>query len=152
MTATASSLEVGQPSTTEGTLEALGLFRFVTTVAPDIIQPPGTGYTQEERKIYAAATNWNYGNVSISDEWAQIGANSTKASAHPIPADIPVLDFLASESISMDPTWLPKHEAELANVTTHHIEILEGAHYLHWTQSPEISRTITAFLADIVGL
>jgi hypothetical protein len=45
------------------------------------------------------------------------------------------------------PEWLPNHEAELAGVTTHQLEILEGSHYLHWTQSPTMARTITEFIS-----
>ena len=146
MVATASSLAVGEPSSMEKTLVNLGLMRLVTTIAPDIIQPPGNAYTPLERKLTAALTNWNYGNLSISDEWAQIGANSTKASTKPIPVVIPVIDFIASDTINSDPTWLPKHEAELANVSVHELHILEGAHYLHWTQAPAIGQAINAFL------
>ncbi len=147
MTAKASTLEVGQPSTMEATLTDLGLMRLVTTIAPDIIQPPGTAYTASEREYTAALTNWNYGNISISDEWAQIGANSTKASELPLPSNIPVLQFLATETIAADPNWLPNHESELAGVTTHELTILQGQHYLQWTQSPTIGRAITAFIA-----
>lgn len=146
MVATASSLAVGDPSSMEKTLANLGLMRLVTTIAPDIIQPPGNAYTPSERKLTAALTNWNYGNPSISDEWAQIGANSTKASTKPIPTDMPVIDFIASDTINSDPTWLPKHEAELANVSVHELHILEGAHYLQWTQAPAMGQAINAFL------
>jgi pimeloyl-ACP methyl ester carboxylesterase len=148
MTATASSLNVGQPSTLEQTLVSLGLMRLVTTLAPSIVQPPGDAYTPQERAVTAALTNWNYGNQSVSDEWARIGANSTIASERPLPADVPVLDFLATDTIAGDPTWLPKHEAELASVTTHQLKILEGAHYLQWTQAPEMARAISAFVAE----
>ena len=88
MAAKETSLEVGTPSSTEAVQSTLGLFRLVTSIAPDIIQPPGTSYTADERKRTAAMTNWNYGNVSISDEWSRIGANSTKAAAHPFAADL----------------------------------------------------------------
>jgi pimeloyl-ACP methyl ester carboxylesterase len=146
MVATASSLTVGRPSSMEKTLVNLGLMRVVTTIAPDIIQPPGDAYTRVERKLTAALTNWNYGNVSVSDEWAQIGANSTKASTEPIPVDIPVIDFIASDTINSDPTWLPKHQAELASVSVHELHILEGAHYLQWTQAPAMGQAINTFL------
>ncbi|MBK9697248.1 MAG: hypothetical protein IPO80_07585 [Propionibacteriaceae bacterium] len=42
--ATASTLETGTPSRIEGVLASLGLYRWVTSVAPDLIQPPGTAY------------------------------------------------------------------------------------------------------------
>ncbi|CAN5359310.1 alpha/beta hydrolase [soil metagenome] len=151
MAATASSLEVGTPSIVEGLQAGSGLFRAVTTIAPDLVQPPGTAYTDDERSRIAAMTNWNYGNASVSDEWSRIGANSTKAAAHPFAADLPVLEILSTESVTNMPTWLPSHEAELAGVTTHQLEVLEGAHYLQWTQAPAMARLITAFVSQHVN-
>lgn len=151
MAATASSLEVGTPSITERVAGALGLYRVVTTIAPDLIQPPGDAYTAEERRRTAAMSNWNYGNPSISDEWSRLQANSTRAAAQPFAADLPVLKILSSESVDGMPAWLPNHEAELEGVATHQLEVLEGAHYLHWTQSPEMGRIITAFVAAHVN-
>ncbi|GAA1979565.1 alpha/beta hydrolase [Microbacterium pumilum] len=147
MAATATSLEVGTPSITEGVAGALGLYRVVTTIVPDLIQPPGTAYTAGERRRTAAMSNWNYGNPSISDEWSQLQANSTKAAAQPFAADLPVLEMLSAESVDGMPWWLPNHEAELAGVATHQLEVLEGAHYLHWTQSPQMGRIITHFVS-----
>lgn len=99
----------------------------------------------------AAMTNWNYGNVSISDEWSRIGANSTKAAAQPFATDLPVLEILSSESIANSPDWRSSHEAELAGVATHQLEVLEGAHYLHWTQAPELAKIMSDFMAKHVA-
>jgi pimeloyl-ACP methyl ester carboxylesterase len=151
MTAKASSLKVGKPSTMEGTLASLGLFRIVSTIAPDIIQPPGAAYTKHERELTAALTNWNYGNASNADEWARIGANSTTAAAHALPADVPVLQFLSTQSIASDPSWLPNHQAEIAGVTVHELDIIDGPHYLHWENSSRLARAITAFLTANLG-
>jgi hypothetical protein len=96
-------------------------------------------------------TNWNHGNSSISDEWSQIGANSTKAAALPFAADLPVLEMLATESVDTMPEWLPNHEAELEGVTTHQLEVPDGAHYLHWTQSPAMARLIADFVTAHVN-
>ena len=147
MAATATSLEVGTPSITEGVAGALGLYRVVTTIVPDLIQPPGTAYTAEERRRTAAMSNWTYGNPSVSDEWSQLQANSTKAAAQPFAADLPVLEMLSTESVDGMSTWLPNHEAELEGVATHQLEVLEGGHYLHWTQSPQMGRLITDFVS-----
>lgn len=146
MAATTSSLAEGSPSVVEGLQAASGLVRIVTTIAPDLVQPPGDAYTDEERRRTAVMTNWNYGNAAISDEWSRIGANSTKAAVHPFDADLPVLEILSSESVTYMPDWLPVHEAELEGVTTHQLEVLEGAHYLHWTQAPALGRLIADFV------
>lgn len=151
MAATTSSLEVGTSSAVERVQAATGLVRVVTTIVPDLVQPPGTAYTADERRRTAAMTNWNYGNVSVSDEWSRIGANSTQANAHPFAADLPVLEILSSESVSIMPEWLPNHEAELEGLTTHQLEILEGSHYLQWTQSPALGRIISEFIGAHVA-
>lgn len=151
MAAETSSLEVGTPSNTDGILNALGLVRVVTTIAPDLVQPPGNAYTPEERRQTAAMTNWNYGNPSVSDEWSRIGANSTTAAAQPFAADLPVLEILATESIENIPGWLSRHEAELEGVAAHQLEVLPGPHYLHWTQSPAMARIITQFVTTHVN-
>ena len=147
MTAMSSSLEVGTPSTVEGTLATIGLVRWVTAVAPDIVQPPGTAYTDAERAQIATLTNWNYGAASLADEWSRLGANSTMAAETPLPADVPVLQILSSESVDMDPDWLKNHQTEIAGVTVHELDTLEGAHYLHWTQSAALARTISHFIS-----
>lgn len=147
MAATTSSLKVGTPSVVEGIQAGTGLFRLVTTIAPDLIQPPGTAYTPDDRRRTAAMTDWNYGNVSISDEWSRIGANSTKANARPFAADLPILEILSSESVTTMPQWLPNHEKELKGVATHQLEVIEGSHYLHWTQSAALARIISNFVA-----
>ncbi len=150
MAATRSSLEEGSPSIAESIQAATGLFRLVTTVAPDLVQPPGTAYTAEERRRIAAMTNWNYGNASVSDEWSRIGANSTKASMHPFASNLPVLEILSSDSVNAMSEWLPNHEAELEGVTTHQLEVLDGAHYLQWTQAPALGRLISEFVTTNV--
>lgn len=148
--AATSSLEVGTPSTVDATLAGSGLMRWVTTIAPDLIQPPGDAYTAEERVGIAALTTWNYGNLSVSDEWSRIGANSTRADAEPFAADLPILEMLSSESVESMPEWLPNHEAELEGVSTHRLEVLEGNHYLHWTQAPAMARMMSEFIsADV---
>jgi pimeloyl-ACP methyl ester carboxylesterase len=147
MAATTSSLDEGTPSIVDSVQAATGLVRVVTTIAPDLVQPPGTAYTADERRRTAVMTNWNYGNASVSDEWSRIGANSTKAAMHPFATDLPVLEILSSDSVTMMPEWLPNHEAELKGVTTHELHVLEGTHYLHRTQSPALARLISGFVA-----
>jgi pimeloyl-ACP methyl ester carboxylesterase len=146
MAASRSSSEVGTPSPADGIQRTLGLVRWVTTLVPALIQPPGDAYTAEERRRTAAMTNWNYGNASISDEWSRIGATSNAVAEHPFPADLPVLALLSSESVQSMPDWLPDHEAELAGVVDHRLVVLEGAHYLHWTQAPAIADAVTDFV------
>lgn len=151
MTAQSSSLAVSDASTVFGTLTNLGLVRVANALAPALVQPNGTAFTKDERKRIVAMTDWTFGNAAVSDEWSRMAANSTKAAALPIPSDIPVLEMLAADTINTNSHWLPDHQAELAGVSVHELDIIEGTHYLHWTQAPLMGRTITAFLAAHLG-
>ncbi len=62
------------------------------------------------------------------------------------PDSLPVLDFLTTESVDTIPGWVQQHEDQLRNVRRHEIVVLEGPHYLHWTQSKAMARKITEFL------
>ena len=151
MTATTSTLEVGDTSPVMGWLATIGLYRWVTALAPDLVQPPGTAFTDSERSLFAPLANRTFSNPSVSDEWARLAANSTTTNARPFPTGIPVLQLLSTESVEGIPTWLDAHQDELANVETHQLEVIEGAHYLHWTQAPLMAQLITEFIAAHVG-
>lgn len=151
MSATTTTDQVGTPSITERTLAALGVVRWATMIDPKLVRPTGSAFTGDDLRHIAVMTNWNYGNLSISDEWSRLAANSTAAAAKPIPADIPVLEFLSTDSVATIPGWLEHHQAELSAVTTHDLEIVEGAHYLHWTQAPLLAQKITQFVATNVA-
>lgn len=57
-----------------------------------------------------------------------------------------LIELLSTESVESIPGWLERHEDELADVTTHELDIIDGAHYLHWTQSRLMARTISEFV------
>lgn len=147
MTSTTTTLDVGEPSTIMGSLAGTGLYRWVTAIAPALVQPPGTAYTEGERALFAPLANWTFSNPSISDEWARLAANSTITDEQPLPPGIPVLQLLATDSVESIPNWLDAHLAEIAGVDTHQLEVIDGAHYLHWTQAPLMGRLITEFIA-----
>ena len=42
--------------------------------------------------------------------------------------------------------WLGAHERQLANVQHNELDVLDGQHYLHWTQSALMAQKIRAFL------
>ena len=46
------------------------------------------------------------------------------------------------------PNWVRLHEDQLRNVQHHEVVVLDGGHYLHWTQSKAMADKITAFLDE----
>jgi pimeloyl-ACP methyl ester carboxylesterase len=126
-----------------------GLERWVAKVSPSLSEPDSTAYTQEQRARIHAMGDWNFANASVASEWSQVAANTAKAGARSYPADVPVLDFLSSDSMTHESNWLERHQQELKGVRNQRIEIIEGHHYLHWTQAQALGTEIRAFLSDI---
>jgi hypothetical protein len=46
----------------------------------------------------------------------------------------------------MTPNWLASHQDQLSNVRHHEVVVLNGGHYLHWTQSKAMADKIITFL------
>ena len=91
-------------------------------------------------------TIWNFGNAAVSDETDRAGSNASALRGVTYPDELPVLEFLATDSITSMPDWLASHQDQLANVRHHEVVVLQGGHYLHWTQSKAMAGKMTAFL------
>lgn len=145
-----STLEVGQASPVDGLLAGTGLVRWAMTVMPDLALPASTAYTESEREQLLTMARRNFGNRSLADEEAHLAANLTRAAARPFPSEIPVLEFLAGDTVASSPDSPARHESELAGVRHHEIRVIPGAHYLHWTQATQLGRSIADFVARAV--
>ena len=66
----------------------------------------------------------------------------------PIPTDCPSSTFLSTDSVATMPNWVQQHENQLRNVQRHEVVVLDGGHYLHWTQSKAMAEKITDFLGE----
>lgn len=123
----------------------IGLVRWAAAVG--LTDPDGDGYTTAEIGQMRMLQSWNFGNQALTDETNRIGENSLKVQALRYPDQLPVLQFLARETVQQRPEWQGLHERQLLNVTHHELVVLEGPHYLHWTQSKAMAEKIDAFLA-----
>ena len=138
---------MGLPFHALGTiLRMSGLVRAAFTLSPGLAEPKGDAYTPDERAHIRAMAIWTFGNAAVSDETNQMGSNAAALRGVTYPDRLPVLDFLASEKVATDPNWVQIHEDQLRNVRQHEIVVLDGGHYLHWTQSKAMAEKITAFL------
>ncbi|TFB52374.1 alpha/beta hydrolase [Cryobacterium tagatosivorans] len=123
-----------------------GLVRLADSIAPSLAEPAGDAYTASERERLRLMSSWNFANPALTDEGLEMGNNAWKLQGLSYPDGIPVLDFLAQESIDTIPGWVGDHERQLENVRQHKIVLLKGDHYLHWTQSAVMAEEITDFL------
>ncbi|MBA4685916.1 MAG: alpha/beta hydrolase [Candidatus Galacturonibacter soehngenii] len=103
-------------------------------------------YSEEQMKRNKMATAWNSGNRTVINEYNMGNANTKELYDVKYPNDLPILAFLATESVS-DGEWLPLHEELISNSNIQMIEILEGGHYLHWSNADNIARMTKKFIS-----
>ncbi|GAB3031709.1 alpha/beta hydrolase [Parafrigoribacterium mesophilum] len=132
----------------EKIIATIGLVRAVVSVAPTLADPSSHDFTPAELEQMRLMTIWNYGNSAVADETARMGSNAAALNGVTYPDDLPVLNFLSTDSIATIPNWLKAHENQLANVRHHEIIQLEGPHYLHWTQAKTLATKITEFVRE----
>jgi pimeloyl-ACP methyl ester carboxylesterase len=131
-----------------GILSAIGLVRAMVSVAPGAVDPTSGDFTTPELERMRQMTIWNFGNAAVADESARVTSNAAALRGLTYPGNMPVLHFLASDSVTTSPDWLESHKNQLKSVDRHEIVELKGLHNLHWTQSAAMARKITQFLQD----
>ncbi|WP_312441461.1 hypothetical protein [Lacrimispora sp.] len=92
------------------------------------------------------ATAWNSVNVSVINEFNMVNANTKELYDMKYPNDLPVLAFLAKNSVDEDKEWIPLHEEVISNSVIQKIETLYGEHYLHWTNADNIAQMTKEFI------
>lgn len=129
-------------------LNELGIIRDAAYLLPPIDDGMNeyNYYSEEQMKRNKMATAWNSGNRTVINEYNMGNANTKELYDVKYPNDLPVLAFLATESVS-DGEWLPLHEELISNSNIQKIEILEGGHYLHWSNADNIARMTKEFIS-----
>jgi pimeloyl-ACP methyl ester carboxylesterase len=127
-------------------LGTTGVVRAANTAFPGLAEPTGSAYGADERAQMRAMTIWNFGSAAAADETNRIGSNAKALQGVTYPDGLPVLGLLSTDSVATIPNWVRSHEDQLRNVEHHEVVVLDGGHYLHWTQSKAMAEKITAFL------
>ena len=124
-----------------------GLVRWATALG--FGEPGGDGFTAAERQQMRQMSSWNFGNQAVTDETLRMGENAAKLQDVRYADTLPVLNFLSQDTMNQQPDWYVSHELQLANVRRHELIVLEGEHYLHWTQSKAMAAKINEFLRQL---
>lgn len=116
----------------------------------------GGYYTDEDMRHVKAIYAKNSASKSLIDENNRIVSNCEPLYDCKYPERLPVLAFISKDTckqfdsymnkLGKTVTWEGLHEEAFTNVDIQKISILEGEHYLHWTQIDEISRQTKQFL------
>ncbi|WP_339099598.1 hypothetical protein IGL98_001402 [Enterococcus sp. DIV0840] len=121
-----------------------GMYRLFFDVEPSFLNTPKL--SKKDTELFKYISLKNIGNKATLNEGEVMQENFDKVAELRYPAQLPVLYFLASESVEPDDKWGPIHEDMIKDSQKSEIEILEGSHYLHHTQSGKIVKTINDFL------
>lgn len=125
-------------------LSQSGIYRLFADVDPTFLNVPKL--LKEDTEQFKYISLKNIGNKATLNEGEEMQENFDKVANVTYPAQLPVLYFLASESVEPDDKWVPLHEEMIKKSQQSEIKILEGGHYLHHTQSEKIVKAIKDFL------
>lgn len=130
-------------------LNTLGIIRDVTFLLPNVDDGMNENnfYSAEQVKFKKMATAWNSVNTSVINEMNMVNTNTKELYDMKYPNDLPVLSFLAKDTVDTDNEWLYLHEEVISNSTIQKIETLSGGHYLHWTNADKIAEITKEFIS-----
>ena len=130
------------------TLRLLGIVRIALLLNPDLAGRTSPTFSDIDNRKIIMMTNWNIDNYTIRNEFSLRSSNCKQLLNLTIPAEIPTSLILASSMIRDIPMYIPgmdwekAHSALIENNKNGNIVILEGDHYVHWTNSKEIASII----------
>lgn len=134
------------PTSTISTLSNLGLTRVLSGIAGDPYE--GLPYDPETKEQMQVLSARNAAAPTLLDEMDHAPANFAAVSGTTFPADLPLLLFVTDEDAEVS-GWLELHEAQAASVDRGEVARIDGGHYLHHTQSPELAAQTRAFLDSL---
>lgn len=127
-------------------LSKTGLMRLVSVTNPTMMNIPPIDNSNIEQFKYVFFRS--IGSNAMTSEGGLMAKNFEDTIHLNYPENLPVLYIMSSESTSPDPTWLNLHKDMIEGRKNSKIEILEGGHYLHHTQSEAIVKYVNSFLNE----
>lgn len=130
-------------------LNTFGIIRDITYLLPsaDDGMNKNNYYSAEQVKFKKMATAWNSANISVINELNMVNTNTKELYDVKYPNDLPVLSFLSKDTVDTDNEWLPLHEEVISNDAIQKIQMLNGGHYLHWTNADKIAEMTKEFIS-----
>ncbi|MHA7963195.1 alpha/beta fold hydrolase [Paenibacillus sp. CAU 1782] len=124
-------------------LKKSGLNRLLKSVGPD----PYAGldfdqHTVEQMKLLA---NKNESNATMLNEMQHTASNFKDAQQLSFPADLPLLLFVVADDPEVE-GWIALHEEQIEQSNNGELVKMEGTHYLHHTNSKEITEKVRSFM------
>jgi pimeloyl-ACP methyl ester carboxylesterase len=118
----------------------LGVIRLISKLDMSNVINKTNGYDRSEEECELLRKMYLNKLVSknVLDEMNLLEQNCAKLQNMTFPDHIPVLFFLASQSIEETPGWKENHEEQFGKNTNSKLVVLDGAHYLYYQYAPEM--------------
>lgn len=127
-------------------LRTLGLLRVLSAIGGDTYA--GLPYDEDTKEQMRFLTTKNSTAPTLLDEMDRTPENFASVSGLTFPSTLPVLLFVVQDDSDVD-GWLELHEDQAASVDHGEVVPLDGEHYLHHTQSPQIARDTDELLTSL---
>jgi len=128
----------------------LGLYRvgekLDNTALDEHIDPKYKNYSEEEKEIGKLLCINRSFSDNLMNEVDHLYENIYKLYGKKFPENVPVLNFIASESNKLIPSWEKFHQDEISNTTHSEVIVLEGSHYIYLYQKPAIIKKINEWI------
>lgn len=126
-----------------------GLTRWVSMVKPTLfgVRAPRDTYSESALRQMRTLMLRNDSTPALVEESHRMGQNVNAAKRLSFPAELPVLAFVAQDTIDILPEWYPAHQEQLKGLARSKVIVVDDGHYLHYHHSPEIADAVRAFLA-----
>lgn len=129
-------------------LRESGMMRLLTQLGGDPYEK--LGYDAEMSKQIRMITNRVSNNPTMMNEMRHISSNFGEAreADAKFPAGLPLILFVNKEDAEVA-DWAKLHEDQVAHAEHGKMVEMNGGHYLHHKNSPEIAKKLRAFLGEI---
>jgi pimeloyl-ACP methyl ester carboxylesterase len=124
-----------------------GVTRWVMMAKPDLlVQEPRDTYSESALRQMQALVIRNNSTPALVEESRRIGQNVDAVKGLSFPAELPVLAFVAQDTIDLLPAWYPAHQEQLQGLLRSQLTVVDDGHYLHNHHSAQIADEARAFL------
>jgi pimeloyl-ACP methyl ester carboxylesterase len=129
-------------------LDTLGFSRLYSYINPtfNIEIDPSYMYTESEIEIFKFLNRNKSYNKLILNELQHFSDNVNEMHNVSFPETVPVLNFVASETLMDDPYWIGDHYREIREKHKSKVIPLKGSHYIHLDQKEAIVQKIKEWM------
>jgi pimeloyl-ACP methyl ester carboxylesterase len=110
------------------------------------LQAPSDTYSADARRKMRTLLLRDDSTPALVEEGHRMAENVDAAKRLSYPADLPVLAFVAQDTIDLLPGWYAAHQHQLDGLVRSKLVVVDDGHYLHHHHSAEIAAGTRAFL------